>query len=87
MAVTNRKFKEPDFYDTRTEPEYYLLPFRFHRLNAAKEVIVNEVGDHLVVPAGTVERVVGRKIDKYLEEELYGDLIANFFISERSFRR
>lgn len=57
---------------------YALLPFQFYRLND-KEILVNEVGDYLIAPTGTVERMVQREI--LSEEELYKDLVANFFIS------
>src|ERR1039458_8743363 len=77
-----RKFKEIDFFDLDGSKPYHLLPFRFHRILPEKEIIVNEVGDFLVLPNGTFERIVKRQIDKNLEQELYGDLIANFFISE-----
>ena len=58
---------------------YFLLPFKFISLNN-NEVIVNEVGDFLIVPNGTSKRIIERKIS--VEEELYKDLHANFFISE-----
>jgi len=77
----NRKFKDIDFYN-QENGNYFLLPFRFHRLNLAKEVLVNEVGDHLVVPAGTTQKIVTRKLSKENDFNLFGDLIANFFISE-----
>ncbi len=76
-----RKFLEADYYQQPKEG-YFLLPFRFHRLNGQKEILVNEVGDFLVVPTGTAERVILRKISPATDEVLYGDLIANFFISE-----
>jgi His-Xaa-Ser system radical SAM maturase HxsB len=81
-AKNNRKFRDASFYDAMATPEYFLMPFRFHRLNVAKEIIVNEVGDYLIVPSGTTERIIKRQVDKNNEPELYGDLIANFFISE-----
>ena len=77
-----RKFQEVDFYDQQSENNYYLLPFRFHKLNDQKEIIVNEVGDFLVLPIGTVSRIVKREINKELDFELFGDLISNLFISE-----
>ena len=77
----SRKFKDIDFYD-QEENVYFLLPFRFHRLNLEKEVLVNEVGDHLVVPVGTTHKIVTKNLSKEIDSELYGDLIANFFISE-----
>lgn len=58
---------------------YYLLPFRFETLHD-KEILVNEVGDNLLMPIGTAEQIVNRCIAK--NDELYKDLIAYFFISE-----
>jgi len=46
-----RKFRDENYY-TNNSGTYYLLPFRFTRLNAAREVLVNEVGDYLKVPVG-----------------------------------
>ncbi len=59
---------------------YYLLPFRFERIDN-KEIIVNEVGDFLVVETNTVDRIVNRKISQ--NEELYKDLISSFIITEQ----
>lgn len=78
-AKQNRKFKDFDTY--RDIGTYYLLPFRFIRLNSHREIIVNEVGDFLIVNKGTAERIIRKQIDPETESELYGDLIANFFIS------
>lgn len=78
-----RKFREFDKFNLKDDSnKYYLLPFRFHRLTSEKEIIVNEVGDYLILSNGTFERIVKRKIDKIEDAELYGDLISNFFISE-----
>jgi His-Xaa-Ser system radical SAM maturase HxsB len=82
VSKTTRKFKETSFFDKQEKGKYFLLPFRFHRLNSEKEVLVNEVGDHLVVPTGTVEEIVRHQISKQIDTELYCDLVANFFISE-----
>ncbi|MCF8254574.1 MAG: His-Xaa-Ser system radical SAM maturase HxsB [Bacteroidia bacterium] len=78
----SRKFKEKDQFDLNRNSQYYLLPFRFHRLTDEKEIIVNEVGDYLILSNGTFESIVKRKLDKEKDKDLYGDLIANFFISE-----
>ena len=75
-----RKFKPIDKY-SRGANTYFLLPFRFHQINNEKEVLVNEVGDFLIVPIGTSVRIVNRQIQE--KEEIYPDLIANFFISEK----
>ena len=77
-----RKFHELNYYNQQEGNNYFLLPFRFHRLNQTKEVIINEVGDFLVVPSGTVNRIVRKEINKEVDFDLYGDLISNYFISE-----
>tara|TARA_R110002167_G_scaffold134051_7_gene319393 strand:+ start:11869 stop:13362 length:1494 start_codon:yes stop_codon:yes gene_type:complete len=76
----SRKFKSKEFYWNK-RVEYFLLPFRFHRINDVKEVIVNEVGDFLIVPIGTASQIVGREINK--NNPIYRDLLSNFFISEK----
>lgn len=75
-----RKFKEIEFYQN-INSKYFLLPFRFHRINDEREILVNEVGDFIVAPIGTATRIVNREIKK--EESLYGDLYSNFFISDK----
>ena len=75
-----RKFKELDFYSNNDH--YYLLPFRFHRINDDKEALINEVGDCLIVPPGTAEKIILKKISRKTDFDLYADLMANFFISE-----
>lgn len=77
----DRKFKDFDYYSLE-QGSYYLLPFKFHRLKNGKEVIVNEVGDFKILDSGTVEKIVKKQISKSTDEDLYADLIANFFISE-----
>ena len=76
-----RKFKDLTYYSNSAQ--YYLLPFRIHRLNDQQEVLVNEVGDHLVVPKGTAEKIISKSLSKKTDFDLYADLSANFFISEQ----
>lgn len=57
---------------------YNLLPFYFEVI-ADKEVIVNEIGDMLIVPIGTVKSIVDRAIEP--DSDFYKTLHANFFIS------
>lgn len=76
-----RKFQDLNYYSSKHQSDYYLLPFRFHRISEEREVMVNEIGDCLVVPKGTAARVIERKVYVADDPELYGDLIANFFIS------
>src|SRR5690554_2692574 len=75
-----RKYKPIDYYKNERET-YYLLPFRFHQINSEKEVIVNEVGDFILVPVGTAGRIARKEVK--WDEEIYADLVANFFISEK----
>ncbi len=77
-----RKFKDITHYDNNDSSIYYLLPFRFHHLNNTQDVLVNEVGDYLIVPNGTVTKIINKQISKQTDNDLYGDLIAGFFISE-----
>ncbi len=80
----SRKFKDIDNFNLNKNSQYHLLPFRFHRVTDTKEIIVNEVGDYLILQNGTFEKIVKRQINKEVDSELYGDLIANFFISEEA---
>lgn len=58
---------------------YKLLPFKFTRIND-KELIVNEVGDYLFVPNGTVRNILNRRIIQ--SDDLYKDLLANYIICD-----
>lgn len=58
---------------------YLLLPFQFTRLGDL-ELLVNEAGEFLTVPAGTVEGIAHRRLKTH--SELYKDLVANCFIAE-----
>ena len=77
----NRKFKGAEQYDLATS-SYFLMPFRFHRLNDEKEVLVNEVGVHLVLPNGTAQRIILKHVSKIADDVLYADLLSGCFISE-----
>ncbi len=78
----SRKFNEREWYNSTTIGTYFLLPFRFFWLNEQREILVNEIGDFLIVDNGTAEKIITRNIHPIHDEELYADLIANFFISE-----
>lgn len=62
---------------------YYLLPFRYERMHPNHELLVNELGDYLFVEQGTAHRIANKEIQP--SEELYKDLLANFFISTTPF--
>lgn len=63
---------------------YYLLPFRFNVFRS-KELLTNDLGDLLILPRGSVARIVNRELVP--TEELYKDLEASFFISEKPLPR
>lgn len=63
---------------------YFLLPFRFNVFRN-QELLINDMGDYLLLPRGSVQRIINREIQP--TENLYKDLIASFFISEKPFSR
>lgn len=62
-----------------TENSYYLLPFDFTEISN-KEVLVNELGDMIISPIGTVQKIINRTLPK---DDLYKSLVSNFFITEQ----
>lgn len=58
---------------------FFLLPFKFDYIND-KELLVNEFGDFLLLPKGSINKIISKNIKK--TESIYKDLIANHFISE-----
>lgn len=57
---------------------YNLIPFNFTRLSNS-EVLVNELGDMIIAPNGTVDAVVNHTLPS---NDLYKTLVANHFIYE-----
>lgn len=74
-----REFEEKTAFSPSDKP-YALLPFRFHRLDSNTEILVNECGEFLITPAGTVEAIVKRRLKP--SDDLYADLKAKHFISD-----
>lgn len=60
---------------------YKLLPFNFLKI-ANQEVLVNELGDMIIAPSGTVFNLANKA---QIEEELFKDLHANFFVTNNYF--
>ena len=58
--------------------KYNLLPFNFYRVGNS-ELLINEIGDYIAAPIGTVQSLVNRQC---IEENLYKSLVANYFIYE-----
>lgn len=63
---------------------YYLLPFKFNILDN-RELLTNDLGDYMMLPRGSVQRIVDRQIQP--NEDLYKNLTASFFISEKPLPR
>lgn len=80
-----RSFREIGYYDQSKNNTYNLMPFNFFRLNEKREVIINEIGDFIFAPSGSFEKIVTKKLSKKEDNELYADLISNFFISEETY--
>jgi His-Xaa-Ser system radical SAM maturase HxsB len=62
----------------KTDQEYKLLPFRFHRLDEDTEVLVNECGEFVLAPSGTTKRIVRRELRS--ADDLYSTLKAKHFL-------
>jgi His-Xaa-Ser system radical SAM maturase HxsB len=61
---------------------YELLPFRFTRFIKDRELLVNEAGEYLFAPLGTVAKIVDRQIE--FGSPLYSSLKAKQFIYDNS---
>ncbi|NRT13134.1 His-Xaa-Ser system radical SAM maturase HxsB [Flavobacterium sp. 14A] len=76
-----RRFKDFNYYDNLVSNKFYLLPFNFRRLNSKRELIISMLGDFLIVPEGTVEKLVLKDI-KGIDENLYYDLLSNHIVHD-----
>ena len=72
-----RSFQPRDAFAASSK-SYHLLPFRFHRLDQETEILVNECGEFMIVPSGTVQQIVRR--EPLPHQELYATLKARHFI-------
>ena len=79
-----REFTDFESYN-QSVGSYYLMPFNFHRITKDREVLVNEIGDYILAPSGTFEKIVTRKLSKEDDKVIYQDLISNYFISEQKY--
>src|SRR6266478_9162668 len=64
------------------QAEYKLLPFKFLKLSADREILVNEVGEFILAPVGTAQRVIRRQLDR--SSELFSTLKAKQFLTDSS---
>jgi len=62
----------------KSDQGYKLLPFRFHRLDVATELLVNECGEYVLAAAGTAKRIVRRQLKS--TEDIYATLKAKHFL-------
>lgn len=77
-----RRYKPYEDFNKNSSQPYFLLPFRFQNLTKTKEVLVNDIGDFVIVPSGTAEMIITKKLKREDNDELYCDLVSNFIISE-----
>ena len=77
-----RRFKKLEFY-TDSKEKFWLLPFNFKRLESGKELLINLLGEFLIVPQGTTELIVTKNKSSFNDNHsLYCDLLSNNFIHE-----
>ena len=76
-----RVFLPPEAYQDSSD-RYALLPFRFTRFSKDRELLVNEAGEFLFAPSGTVQKIVERQLER--GTSLYSSLKAKQFIYDRS---
>jgi His-Xaa-Ser system radical SAM maturase HxsB len=58
--------------------KYALLPFNFITI-LNHEILINELGDFIITPIGTVQKILSHSIS---DEDLYKTLVSNFFVTE-----
>ena len=58
--------------------DYKLLPFTFEHIGE-NDILVNELGDMIIAPAGTVSLITKHE---RIEDDLYKCLVSNYFLSE-----
>jgi His-Xaa-Ser system radical SAM maturase HxsB len=75
-----RRFKDRETYDDYTSG-FNLYPFNFKRLDSGRELLINFIGDFLIVPNGTVDKIL-TKSRSSVEPDIYLDLLSNNFIYE-----
>ena len=59
-----------------------MLPFRFLRLDDTQEILVNEAGEFVVAPRGTVKALVGKQLK--CGSDFYSTFKAKHFIADNS---
>lgn len=62
----------------RKQAPYELLPFKFDRFNAGEYLLTNLVGEHLLLPAEDLPRLIDKALDD--QHPLYASLRAKHFI-------
>ncbi len=58
---------------------YHLLPFNFTNIDN-NDVLINELGDLLVTPAGTAKSIILHELEE--DTDLYKTLVSNYFITK-----
>ena len=71
-----RKFQPLEFYSDLVEKSFTALPFNFERLSSGKELLINMLGDFLIVPEGTVKAIVKNNLGS-IDDDVTKDLVAS----------
>jgi sulfatase maturation enzyme AslB (radical SAM superfamily) len=74
-----RVFYPLDEYKS-SQLNYRLLPFRFLRLDDGSEILVNEVGEFVFAPNGSVHELVKKRLSP--DSELYATLRSKQFLAD-----
>ncbi len=59
---------------------YFLLPFKFKSIGDNQEILTNIVGDYIICPHGTAQRLTTGDIQQ--SDDIYNDLLSKFIIGE-----
>ena len=65
---------------TEKTADYFILPMTFKSFGDSSEIISNMVGDSIICPKGTANRIVTGQLET--SESIYHDLAANFIIGQ-----
>jgi His-Xaa-Ser system radical SAM maturase HxsB len=77
----SRAFYPPENYSA-SQTGYRLLPFRFLRLNADNELLVNEVGEFVIAAQGTAQALIRKQLTR--GSDAYATFKAKQFIADDS---
>jgi uncharacterized protein len=78
LPVLHRRFAPPAHFEPGAAAGYSLLPLRFVALDAARHVLTNFAGEHLVLPKETLRRFVRHELRP--DDPAYAELKSRHFL-------